>query len=106
MQGEYHSLPQYALHALSLIFNKAVLADPDPESGFFHPPDPGSKRHSIPNPDQQPIVQVFKPQKMLLGVGNMIQIFIPDPDFFPFRIQGSKKHWMSDPEHCNTVQGE
>ncbi len=90
-----------------------------PGSGFFHPGfgfsvlDPGSKRHRIPEPGSEsatlnwPRFKVFLTQKIVTKPGNVIRdvypvSWIPDPNFFPSRIQGSKSHWIPDPDpqHC------
>jgi hypothetical protein len=84
---------------------------PDPESDFFHP---GSKVYKIPDPGSASknlsiLILNFDTKNLSIFILNFdtkfskirAGMFIPDPGsgFFPFRIPGSKKHRIPDPEH-------
>jgi WD40 repeat protein len=60
---------------------------------IFFFPDPGSEDSQIPDPHSQQRIKYFNPNICFQALGNMIRDFIPDPDldFYPSRIQGSKK---------------
>jgi hypothetical protein len=67
----------------------------------FSIPDPGSRVPKILDPHKR--IQVFLTQKSVSKLSekwSRMFILDPDPDFFPSRIQGSKKHWIPDPQHC------
>ncbi len=69
-------------------------------------PDPVSKRHRIPDPDQQKEFRTFNPKICYQALGNPGCLFrIPEPEsgFFPSWIQGSKFQRFpdSDPQHCS-----
>jgi hypothetical protein len=51
--------------------------------------DPGSQIRASKN------LGIFNPKNCFTALGNT---YDPHPDFFPSRIQGSKKHWISDPD--------
>jgi len=80
------------------------VADPnfsilDPGSGVEKIPDPGSGSASK-------NLRIFKPQKLFLssrkydlGCSSRIRILI----FYPFRIQGSKRQRIPDPQHFSYI---
>jgi hypothetical protein len=63
-----------------------------PGPGVKNIPDPGSESASKNFLLSVVLTTVYKLSEKLSG------IFIPDPDFFPSRIQGTKKHRIPDPQ--------
>ncbi len=81
---------------------------PDPVSEFFHP---GSRirifpsripypNFSIPDPGSASSILTQKIVSKLSEIWSGLFILDPDPEFLPSRFQGSKRHRITDPQHC------